>query len=146
MAIPNCFTVVWAPPSKFPSDGRFGQQSVNGVYRSDVLVEVRNIQNGQLARCSLNLGFGSHEKVFEIVPLVVNSVRKAIDDGAVRFYPAQEYQDTYPQIPRYEPPSVCSQSEVVQFLTGKAYLLGFMATDVLSVIWAVDPWDENILA
>jgi hypothetical protein len=79
------------------------------------------------------------------VLLTVNSVREAIDDGVVSFTRLKLHQEIFRQVPRYDEPSVRSQSEVVQFLAGKAYLLGLMTADHPSEIWAVDPWDAKYL-
>src|SRR5712664_2996595 len=37
------------------------------------------------------------------------------------------------------------QSEIEQFLKGKAYVLGFLAADEPGEVWAADPWDVQYL-
>ena len=44
--------------------------------------------SSELARLDFRSSSSIRAKAFEIVFLTVNSVRKAIDDGTVRFYPA----------------------------------------------------------
>jgi len=117
----------------------------NNVVSAYALMEVRNIQNEQVAECSIKLGFGFPKTAFEIALMAVNSVRKAIDRGLVRFHNPDTSQD-FQDIERENPSETsCSQSEVEQFIAGKAYLLGFMAADGLTEIWAVDPWDAKYL-
>jgi diguanylate cyclase (GGDEF)-like protein len=111
-----------------------------------VLMDVINRADGQIAKCSMEVGFSFNQTIFDTVIQAVNSVRTAIDEGLVIFYAAEIRQGTYRRIKRQEQPSKRrSQAEIHKFLAGKAYVLGFFAVDEPSEVWAADPWDAQYL-
>jgi diguanylate cyclase (GGDEF)-like protein len=84
--------------------------------------------------------------IFDILPQAINSVRFAVDDGSVHFFKPEERPENYPKIKRKQDPfETCPQPEIEKFLTGKAFMLGFLAVDEPSEIWAADPWDAQYL-
>jgi diguanylate cyclase (GGDEF)-like protein len=113
---------------------------------SFVLMDITNQAVGQIAKCSMEVGFSFNQTVFEIVIQTINSVRTAIDDGLVAFYSPDIRQEKYQRIKhQQQSPKPLSQSEIEQFLRGKAYVLGFLAADEPGEVWAADPWDAQYL-
>jgi len=118
----------------------------NSVATTFILMDVINKVDGQIAKCSMEVGFAFGHTVFDIVAQTVNSVRTAIDAGLVGFCSPDVRQEKYQRIGRQQQPSERhSQSEIEQFLTGKAYVLGFLAADEPGDMWAADPWDALYL-
>jgi len=76
----------------------------------------------------------------------VNSARSAVDSGQIAFYEPDVRQEVFQRIERKQQPQERrTQSEVEQFIAGKAYVLGFIAADEPSEIWTADPWDALYL-
>lgn len=117
----------------------------NNVISTFVLMEVTNQIDGQVAKCSMEIGFSFSETIFDIVLQTINSVRTAVDEGRVKFYDPSVRQDVFQRIKRQDRPEPCSQSEVERFLECKAYFLGFFALEHPTEVWAVDPWDAHYL-
>jgi diguanylate cyclase (GGDEF)-like protein len=117
----------------------------NSVLTTFILMDVINHVDGQIAKCSMDVGQTLGHTVFDIVMQTVNSVRTAIDDGLVRFHSPDVRQETYQRIKRQQQFEHRSQFETEQFLRGKAYVLGFMAVDEPSGVWTADPWDAQYL-
>lgn len=111
-----------------------------------VLMDVISQADGQIAKCSMEIGSRLGRTVFDIVLQTANSVRTAIDSGQVKFYEPQVHQEVYQRIEcRSQPQERRAQSEVEDFLAGKAFVLGFFTVDEPSEVWAVDPWDAQYL-
>jgi diguanylate cyclase (GGDEF)-like protein len=111
-----------------------------------ILMDVTNEASNEIAKCSIQLGFTLGQTVFDIVLLTVQSVRKAVDQGQIQFYKRSVHQEVYQRISRDEGPTTRkAQSEVEQFIAGKAYILGFLVADPPGEIWATDPWDASYL-
>ena len=122
-----------------------GGISNNRVY-TVVLMDVINRADGQIARCSMEVGSMLGRTVFDIVSQTVNSVRMAVDSGQITFYEPQVRQEVYQRIEcRLASTDRHAQSEIDDFLAGKASVLGFLTVDELSDVWAVDPWDAQYL-
>ena len=84
--------------------------------------------------------------IFDILSHAINSIRLAFDDGSIHFFSADVRQEKYQRIKhRQQPFDSRSQREIEQFLAGKAYMLGFLAVEEPSEIWAADPWDAQYL-
>jgi len=84
--------------------------------------------------------------VFDIVLQTVTNVRTAINLGQVKFYEPQFHQEVYQRIEyRLQPQERRTQSGIEDFLSGKAYVLGFFTVDEPTEVWAVDPWDTEHL-
>jgi diguanylate cyclase (GGDEF)-like protein len=91
----------------------------------------------------MQVGGGS---VFDYVIQTVNSVRSAVDSGQITFHEPDVHQEVFQRIERkQQPQGRRTQSEVEQFIAGKAYVLGFIATDEPSEVWTADPWDAQYL-
>lgn len=118
---------------------------VNYNVSTFVLMDVIKQVDGQIAKCSMEAGYTLGNTVFDIVIQTVNSVRTAVDDGLVTFYSPDVRQEKYQRIKRQQRSERRSQSEIERFLAGKAYVLGFIAVDEPSDVWAVDPWDAQYL-
>lgn len=110
-----------------------------------ILMDVTDQGTGEIAKCSIELGFTLGQTVLDIVVLTVNSVRTAIDQKQVKFYKPGVPQEVYQRVQRNEEPSRKTQSEIERFIAGKAYILGFLAVDKPGEIWAADPWDASYL-
>ena len=119
---------------------------VNQNVSTFILMDVISQLDKQIARCSMEVGhtFG-HATVFDTIAQTVNGVRMAIDEGQVKFYSPDVWQETYQRIKRQQPSERRSQSEIEQFLRGKAYVLGFLDADEPGEVWAADPWDAQYL-
>jgi diguanylate cyclase (GGDEF)-like protein len=112
-----------------------------------VLMDVINQADGQIARCSMEVGSRLGRTVFDIVLQTVNSVRTVIDSGQVKFYEPQVHQEVYQPVEyRSQPQERHTQSQIEDFLAGKAYVLGFFTVDEPTEVWAVDPWDAQYLS
>ena len=119
---------------------------VNSVFSTFVLLEIINQVNGQIAKCSAELGLSDNRTILDTVVLTVNSVRTAIDGGSVTFYSPDVWQEKYQRIEfQYQTPEPRPQPEVEQFLARKACILGFFAVDEPADVWAADPWDARYL-
>ena len=112
-----------------------------------ILFDAINQVDGKVARCSMRVGRALGHTVFDTVIETVNSVRTAIDEGRVNFFNPDVHQDTYQEVECQHQPSEIHfpQSEIDQFLKGKAYVLGFLAVDEPGEVWAADPWDALYL-
>jgi diguanylate cyclase (GGDEF)-like protein len=118
----------------------------NGKLSTFVLMDVINQADGQIAKCSTDVGSRLGRTVFDLVLQTVNSVRTAIDLGQVKFYEPQFHQEVYQRIEyRLQPQERRTQSGIEDFLSGKAYILGFFTVDEPTEVWAVDPWDAQYL-
>jgi len=119
---------------------------MNAVVSSFILMDVVNQVEGQIAKCSMKIESSFGYTIFDILPQTINSVRLAVDDGSIRFFKADDRQETYQTIKHQKQPfEPRPQPEIEQFLAGKAYVLGFLAVEEPSEIWAADPWDAQYL-
>jgi len=112
-----------------------------------ILFDVTNQVDNQIARCSMQVGHTLGHTVFDTLIETINSARSAIDDGLVKFFSPDVRQEVFQRVERQHQPSESRrpQSEIEQFLVGKAYVLGFLTADELNDVWAVDPWDAQYL-
>src|SRR5260370_22478688 len=117
----------------------------NSVATTFILMDVINQVDGQTAKCSMDVGFLWPHTVFDIVIQAVNCVRMAVDQSLVKFYSPDVWQEAYQRVNPQEQPERRSQSEIEQFLRGKAYVLGFLGPDEPGEVWAADPWDAQYL-
>lgn len=117
---------------------------LSGIYdnilRVVILMDVISIADDKIAKCSMEIGGGT---VFDTVIQTVNSVRSAVDMAQIKFYESNLRQESYQRIEREQQPQKRPQSEVERFLAGKAYVLGFVASE--RDVWAADPWDAQYL-
>lgn len=114
----------------------------NDGFLTVILMYVTNQIDSRIAKCSVEIG---GHAVFDMLAEAVNSLRMAIDDGRVEFYDPDAHPEVFQRVKRQYRSQPCSQSEIEQFLEGKAYFLGFFAVDQPTEIWAVDPWDAHYL-
>jgi diguanylate cyclase (GGDEF)-like protein len=117
----------------------------NSVATTFILMDVINQVDGQIAKCSMDLGFLWRHTVFDVVQQTVNNVRTAIDGSLVKFYSPDVPHEVYQRVNPQEQSERPSQFEIEQFLRGKAYILGFIAVDEPSNVWTADPWDAQYL-
>ena len=111
-----------------------------------MLMDVIRQPDGHIAKCSMEIGSRLGRTVFDIVIQAVNSVRLAIDLGQVKFYEPAVHQEVYQKIEyQQHSPERLPPAEIEQFIAGKAYVLGFLAVDEPSDVWALDPWDAPYL-
>lgn len=119
----------------------------SGIYNGNlwvgILLNATSTVDGKVAKCSMQVGGGS---VFEYVIQTVNSLRSAVDSGQITFYEPQAHPEAFQRIERKQQPQEHrTQSEVEQFIVGKAYMLGFIAADEPGEVWTADPWDALYL-
>lgn len=120
---------------------------INSAISSFILMDVTNQVDGQIAKCSLEIGLSPYRTVFDTLVLTVNSVRTAVDLGSVTFYSPDVWQEKYQRLElRKQQPEQPSQAEIERYLAGKACVLGFFAANDLSDVWTVDSWDSEYLA
>jgi diguanylate cyclase (GGDEF)-like protein len=118
----------------------------SGSVQSFILLDVTNVLDNQIARGSMELGFSFGGTIFDILLQTINSVRFAVDDGSVQFFKPEDRPENYPKIKRKQDEfETRPQPDIEKFLTGKAFMLGFLAVDEPSEIWAADPWDARYL-
>jgi diguanylate cyclase (GGDEF)-like protein len=111
-----------------------------------VLMDVIRQPDGYIAKCSMEIGSRLGRTAFDIVIEAVNSVRSAIDSEHVKFYEPDFHQEVYQRIEHQQHSRErLPQPEIERFITGKAYILGFLAVDEPSDVWALDPWDAQYL-
>jgi diguanylate cyclase (GGDEF)-like protein len=119
---------------------------MNSEIATYILMDVMNQVDGQIAKCSMKRGSSFNQSIFDILPQTINSVRLAVDDGSIRFFESDIPQESYQIIKHQQQPfERRSQLEIEKFLAGKAYMLGFLAVEEPSDIWAADPWDAQYL-
>jgi diguanylate cyclase (GGDEF)-like protein len=71
--------------------------------------------------------------------------RAATDAGEIEFVDPSTYRDVWRRVERRQV-TPRSQTEIEDFLCGKAFMLGFMvAAAPPNDVWAVDPWDASYL-
>ncbi len=114
-------------------------------------VNVEDIRTPTLiAKCAVLFGMetGELHNPFERQQMVVNSIRQAIDEQNITFYPKAAHPDQLQQIETWAmrglPPST-TQSDLEQFVSGKVYWLGFKREGRDSKVWVADPWDAKYL-
>src|SRR6266481_3563455 len=101
-----------------------------------LLMDVTNKADGNVAKCSVQLGGG---RVFAALLQAVNSVRSAIDAGQITFYEPNVHQERYQRAEtKQQPQERRSQADVEHFLREKAYT-GFIAVGELTEVWTADP-------
>jgi len=119
------------------------------VLTTFIPMKVINQVDGQVAKCSMDIGsdigFISGHTAFDFVMHTVKSMRTAIDESLIKFYSPDVPQEDYQRVKAQEQSERRSQSEIEQFLRGKAYVLGFLAADEPGEVWAADPWDALYL-
>jgi diguanylate cyclase (GGDEF)-like protein len=121
-------------------------RTADGDFLTVLLVRVRNQIDKRVANCSVEVANTSGRGIFYTPEEVVNNVRLAIDEGQIEFYDPDANQEIFQRVKRQQRRSnSCSQSEIEQFLEGKAYFLGFLAVEQPAEVWAVDPWDAHYL-
>jgi diguanylate cyclase (GGDEF)-like protein len=118
---------------------------MNSEVKTVVLMDVTNQVDGQIAKCSMETGSWFGRTIFDFLPITINSVRSAIDEGSINFFSTDVRQEIYQRIERRQQFESLSLQEIERFLAGKAYVLGFLAVDEASAIWAADPWDAQYL-
>ncbi len=117
--------------------------------RQWLIVKVFDPLEGSLARCTVNMDsfeYLTGRPTFAQLSLVINRLRKAIDEHLITLFPPEKHPLNYQQI-QFAPSeaTVRTESEVQQFILGKAYVLGFQASADVGQIWVADPWDAEYL-
>jgi diguanylate cyclase (GGDEF)-like protein len=133
--IPVSISIVWPIQSGV----------MNSEFKTFVLMNVVNQADGHIARCSMETGSWFNRTIFDFLPLTINSVRSAVDEGAINFLNTEVRQEIYQRIMNRQEFKKLSPNEVEMFVAGKAYFLGFLTSDEPSAIWAADPWDAQYL-
>jgi diguanylate cyclase (GGDEF)-like protein len=132
---------------KWPIQGAVFQ----GTPHAWLLFTVTDAENGSIARCCVDIhrGFiGSEKTVFDDIRNSVNRLRNGIDCGALQFYPSESAHPESYQRAEEEPAKKRSSTtlpDIVNFLAGKAYKLGFQVPEVPGAVFATDPWDAEYL-
>lgn len=144
---PELFYCVSGVPAKISVLWPFQPAATVSQVSVFALLEVTNELDGQVAKCSLDLGFWSARTVFGTVKQIVNSVRVAIDQELVAFYRRDVYQERYQrvQLDQEKQGLRRTQAETDKFLARKAYVLGLLIPDANGETWTCDPWDAEYL-
>src|SRR5260370_10016444 len=117
----------------------------NSGPRTLILMDVINQVDGQISKCQVEVKFIGGHTVFDFVAQAVNDVRTAIEESRVKFYSPDAWNEVYQPVKPQEQSERRSQSEIEQFLKGKAYVMGFLAADEPGEVWAADLWDAQYL-
>ncbi|MFB3127353.1 MAG: toll/interleukin-1 receptor domain-containing protein [Candidatus Acidiferrales bacterium] len=127
-------------------------QSVPMRAASYVFVEVYDLRGSQwVARCSVNITdqqymFDLERDPFRRDVAIINTIREAVDQKALSFYPSSAHPPQTQQIRlviKRKPMATISTLE--QFVGGKVYWLAFRRGDKRTKTWIADPWDGEYL-
>ena len=125
----------------------------DGTLRTWLRVDITETEEGQLARCAVqmdNAVFDTEETPFDRVKALVNRIRSAVDAGSIKFYPRKDHPIQNQMLERgsIDPTDLLAAStdlEIQDFLAGKAYFMGFRLSGFPTAVWAADPWDAEYL-
>ena len=118
---------------------------------SALRVRVRDTRDGKLAYCYVVI---THQQsMFDLKPdpfliqsATVNSIRDAVDQGNLTFYPTDahplELQKVDLQIAKSVGPN---HHEIDEFLRGKVFRMAFKTGDSTTRVWVADSWDAEYL-
>lgn len=118
---------------------------------SALSIYVRDTRHGTVAHCYVVVThqqsiFDLKSNPFLIQSGAVNSVRSAIDDGSIIFYPVNAHPVEMQQV-RFslDYPKFQSRRDLDSFLRGKVYWLGFRVSNSSARMWVPDTWDAAYL-
>jgi diguanylate cyclase (GGDEF)-like protein len=122
----------------------------DGMPKTWLLFTVTDEENGSVARCCVDSDrhltyFGI--TTFDDIRNSVSRIRKAIDKGALLFYPSlQAHPEPYQSVDKISAKMpLIPSAGIEKFIAGKTYMLGFQIPDVPGEIFATDPWDAEYL-
>jgi diguanylate cyclase (GGDEF)-like protein len=114
-----------------------------------MLTTATNLVNGEVAKCAVSMvstGGRYINTIFDGLRCNANRVRFALDDGEITFYRPDARQEKYQVLPQLtQDRTPATQDEVQKFLTSKAYVMGFLAPEIPTKVWMLDPWDAEYL-
>jgi len=85
---------------------------------------------------------------FKRYQLIVNSLRRAVDDAVITFYKANQHPDTLQEVRlrifdrAVEP---VPSEQIQSYVAGKVFWLGFRNGGRKARVWVPDPWDATYL-
>lgn len=122
----------------------------NNAFFSVLLVTVRNLESGAIAKCCVDIGrqFAySGRTIFDDLRNAINNIRRGIDDGMVSFYDSRSHPGTYQRVSNEaRVPAPMSKTEIEKFTAGKTYALAFHVPEEPTQAWIADPWDAEYLS
>lgn len=114
-----------------------------------MLTTVTNLANSEVAKCAVSMistGGRYINTIFDDLRRNANRVRYALDDGDIAFYSPDVRQEKYQVLRRLTQSRTAATQETVQkFLASKAYVMGFLAPEMPTKVWMLDPWDAEYL-
>lgn len=127
----------------------WGSPTFLGDGHCSVLVDVLDQVTQKVAYAAVSLRRMSYlpSTPFDDMRLVVNRIRRAVDDGVITFVRPEGqpvgHHVILPKANEVEIPR--SEAEIKHFLVAKAYLLGFRTATEVAQVWFADPWDAEYL-
>ncbi len=121
-----------------------------GRAASALSVSVRDLADSKSALCyvvvtHMQSVFDLKQDPFLIQSGVVNSIRVAVDDGKVLFYPPGLHPVQTQPVDLLLKYPAADRRDINDFLRGKVVWLGFRVSDSLARVWLPDSWDAAYL-
>jgi hypothetical protein len=118
---------------------------------SALRIRVRDTRDGRLAYCYVIIThqqyiFDLKNNPFLIQSAAVNSIRSAIDDASVTFFPSDAHPVELQKVMlRLQYSALETHQDLDLFLRGKVLWLGFRLSSAAARVWISDPWDAMYL-
>lgn len=122
-----------------------------GRAASCLKVRVTDTLTKEFAYCFVSIThqqflFELKENPFQIHAAIANSIRLAVDNGALPFYPsANEHPVEMQQVPLRFRTYISGDTDPSEFLKLKVLALGFKSGGKDTQVWIADPWDADYL-
>jgi hypothetical protein len=106
--------------------------------------------SGQVANALALSSYRDEQEYFKTDPFrriweCANSMRLAIDEDQLRFYPPDEHPEQLQEVKLRVGAAVKSIIDIEEFLKAKVYWLGFKRHDASTPVWLDNPWDATYL-
>jgi hypothetical protein len=106
----------------------------------------REFANAYLVITHQQSSFELKNDPFQLHCALINSVRKFVDSGGVKFYSSEdEHPDELQKLALSFGARVASPQDPSEFLKHKVELMGFRAGNRDTQVWIADPWDAEYL-
>jgi hypothetical protein len=126
-------------------------EAYSGRAASYMRVDVTDIRDKRIALCfvvvtHLQSSFDLKEDPFLLQEGIVNSIRMAIDQGLIKFYPQEKHPKELQQVELVlKAPVPATPDSIDKFIRQKVVWLAFRAGDATTAVWIADPWDASYL-
>ena len=146
---PNAF--VTATGRLILLDAEWPIEAWSGRAASCLRVRVTDTFTKEFAYCFVSIThqqftFELKENPFQIHAAIANSIRLAVDEGALTFYPSvNEHPVELQQVPLRFRTYITRDTDPSQFLKQKVFAFGFKSGGKDTQVWIADPWDADYL-